>query len=69
MNELTVIFDRLDIPTREVLQAAVTKWNFLPFTPGLAGGHRIGVDPYYLGPRPRRRAITRRSSSPASMMA
>jgi UDP-N-acetyl-D-mannosaminuronate dehydrogenase len=44
MNELAIIFDRLGIPTREVLQAAVTKWNFLPFTPGV-GGHCIGVDP------------------------
>ena len=48
MNELSMIFDRLDIDTREVLEAAGTKWNFLPFTPGLVGGHCIGVDPYYL---------------------
>jgi UDP-N-acetyl-D-galactosamine dehydrogenase len=48
MNELSMIFDRLDIDTTEVLQAAGTKWNFLPFTPGLVGGHCIGVDPYYL---------------------
>jgi UDP-N-acetyl-D-glucosamine/UDP-N-acetyl-D-galactosamine dehydrogenase len=48
MNELAIIFDRLGIPTREVLRAAGTKWNFLPFTPGLVGGHCIGVDPYYL---------------------
>jgi UDP-N-acetyl-D-galactosamine dehydrogenase len=48
MNELAVIFDRLDIDTLEVLQAAGTKWNFLPFRPGLVGGHCIGVDPYYL---------------------
>jgi UDP-N-acetyl-D-galactosamine dehydrogenase len=48
MNELAIIFDRLDIPTRDVLAAAGTKWNFLPFTPGLVGGHCIGVDPYYL---------------------
>src|SRR6202007_1367647 len=48
MNELAIIFDRLGIPTHEVLQAAGTKWNFLPFTPGLVGGHCIGVDPYYL---------------------
>ena len=48
MNELALIFDRLGIPTREVLMAAGTKWNFLPFTPGLVGGHCIGVDPYYL---------------------
>jgi UDP-N-acetyl-D-galactosamine dehydrogenase len=48
MNELALIFDRLQIPTREVLAAAGTKWNFLPFKPGLVGGHCIGVDPYYL---------------------
>jgi UDP-N-acetyl-D-galactosamine dehydrogenase len=48
MNELAIIFDRLDIDTNDVLAAAGTKWNFLPFTPGLVGGHCIGVDPYYL---------------------
>lgn len=48
MNELALIFDRLDIDTLEVLEAAGTKWNFLPFKPGLVGGHCIGVDPYYL---------------------
>ena len=48
MNELAVIFDRLDIDTLDVLEAAGTKWNFLPFRPGLVGGHCIGVDPYYL---------------------
>ena len=48
MNELAMIFERLDIPTKEVLAAAGTKWNFLRFTPGLVGGHCIGVDPYYL---------------------
>lgn len=48
MNELAVIFDRLGIDTREVLEAAGTKWNFLNFYPGLVGGHCIGVDPYYL---------------------
>lgn len=48
MNELAVIFDRLDIDTQEVLAAAGTKWNFLRFLPGLVGGHCIGVDPYYL---------------------
>lgn len=48
MNELAVIFHKLDIDTLEVLQAAGTKWNFLPFRPGLVGGHCIGVDPYYL---------------------
>ncbi len=51
MNELAIIFDRLGIPTRDVLEAAGTKWNFLPFTPGLVGGHCIGVDPYYLTAR------------------
>lgn len=48
MNELSMIFDRIGIDTTEVLKAAGTKWNFLPFTPGLVGGHCIGVDPYYL---------------------
>lgn len=48
INELSVIFDRMGIDTREVLEAAATKWNFLPFSPGLVGGHCIGVDPYYL---------------------
>ena len=48
MNEFALIFDRLGLSTREVLAAAGTKWNFLPFTPGLVGGHCIGVDPYYL---------------------
>lgn len=48
MNELALIFDRLNIRTAEVLAAARTKWNFLPFQPGLVGGHCIGVDPYYL---------------------
>ncbi|MFL6650440.1 MAG: nucleotide sugar dehydrogenase [Sulfurifustaceae bacterium] len=48
MNELAIIFHRLGIDTTEVLRAAGTKWNFLPFRPGLVGGHCIGVDPYYL---------------------
>jgi UDP-N-acetyl-D-glucosamine/UDP-N-acetyl-D-galactosamine dehydrogenase len=48
MNELSVIFDKLGIDTLEVLTAAESKWNFLPFRPGLVGGHCIGVDPYYL---------------------
>ncbi len=48
MNELSLIFNRLDIDTEEVLKAAETKWNFLPFRPGLVGGHCISVDPYYL---------------------
>jgi len=48
VNELALIFDKMDIDTLEVLEAAGTKWNFLPFKPGLVGGHCIGVDPYYL---------------------
>ena len=48
MNELSIIFNKLDIDTSDVLEAAQTKWNFLPFTPGLVGGHCIGVDPYYI---------------------
>jgi len=48
MNELAIIFDMMNIPTNEVLEAAGTKWNFLKFFPGLVGGHCIGVDPYYL---------------------
>jgi UDP-N-acetyl-D-galactosamine dehydrogenase len=48
INELSLIFDRIDIDTQEVLDAASTKWNFLNYTPGLVGGHCIGVDPYYL---------------------
>ncbi len=48
VNELALIFDRLGIDTQDVLEAAGTKWNFLPFRPGLVGGHCIGVDPYYL---------------------
>jgi len=48
MNELALIFDKMGIDTLEVLEAAGTKWNFLPFRPGLVGGHCIGVDPYYL---------------------
>ena len=48
MNELSLIFQRLEIDTMDVLEAAGTKWNFLPFRPGLVGGHCIGVDPYYL---------------------
>lgn len=51
MNELAMIFDRFGIATRDVLAAAGTKWNFLRFTPGLVGGHCIGVDPYYLTAR------------------
>ena len=48
INELALLFNRMDIDTEQVLQAAGTKWNFLPFRPGLVGGHCIGVDPYYL---------------------
>ena len=48
MNELALIFNKMNIDTRDVLQAAGTKWNFLRFQPGLVGGHCISVDPYYL---------------------
>ncbi len=48
MNEIAIICERLDVRTSDVIEAASTKWNFLPFTPGLVGGHCIGVDPYYL---------------------
>src|SRR5690606_1297576 len=48
INELAIIFNRMRIDTQAVLEAAGTKWNFLPFRPGLVGGHCIGVDPYYL---------------------
>ena len=48
VNELAMIFNKLDIDTEAVIEAAATKWNFLPFRPGLVGGHCIGVDPYYL---------------------
>ncbi len=48
MNELAILFKRMDIDTHDVIEAADTKWNFLPFEPGLVGGHCIGVDPYYL---------------------
>ena len=48
INELAIMFNKLDIDTYEVLEAAGTKWNFLPFRPGLVGGHCIGIDPYYL---------------------
>jgi UDP-N-acetyl-D-galactosamine dehydrogenase len=54
MNELAVIFEHLGLDTSDVLAAAGTKWNFLPFTPGLVGGHCIGVDPYYLTHRAQR---------------
>ena len=48
MNELSIVFKKLNINTNEVLAAANTKWNFLPFKPGLVGGHCIGIDPYYI---------------------
>ena len=48
MNELSIIFDKMNLNTNEILEAAGTKWNFLNFKPGLVGGHCIGVDPYYL---------------------
>ena len=48
VNELSILFNRLGIDTLEVLEAAGTKWNFLPFRPGMVGGHCIGIDPYYL---------------------
>ena len=48
INELSIIFDKMNLDTKEVLDAASTKWNFLSFTPGLVGGHCIGIDPYYL---------------------
>ena len=48
MNEISIIFNHLNIDTKEVLDAASTKWNFHRYTPGLVGGHCIGVDPYYL---------------------
>lgn len=51
MNELSMICDKIGINTFDVLEAAATKWNFLRFTPGLVGGHCIGVDPYYLAKR------------------
>lgn len=54
VNELARIFDRLDLDTRDVLDAAATKWNFLPFSPGLVGGHCIGIDPFYLTHRAER---------------
>ena len=57
INELSLIFNKLGIDTEEVLEAAGTKWNFLPFRPGLVGGHCIGVDPYYLTQKSRIRWI------------
>lgn len=53
MNELAMLFEKMGLDTTEVLQAAATKWNFLPFKPGLVGGHCIGVDPYYLSHKAR----------------
>jgi UDP-N-acetyl-D-galactosamine dehydrogenase len=60
VNDLAILFNKLGIDTLDVLEAAGTKWNFLPFRPGLVGGHCIGVDPYYLTHKARRSAITRR---------
>jgi UDP-N-acetyl-D-galactosamine dehydrogenase len=65
MNELSLIFDRMGIRTRDVLAAAGTKWNFLKFYPGLVGGHCIGVDPYYLTTKAESSATSPRSSSRA----
>ena len=48
VNELSIIFEKMNIDTLDVIEAASTKWNFIKFTPGLVGGHCIGVDPYYL---------------------
>ena len=64
MNELAVIFNRMGIDTEEVLEAAGTKWNFLPFRPGLVGGHCVGVDPYYLTTRRGSWVITPKSFWP-----
>ena len=64
MNELAVIFHKIGIDTIDVLKAAGTKWNFLPFRPGLVGGHCIGVDPYYSPTRPTCWATIRKSFSP-----
>ena len=66
MNELALIFHRLGIDTKGVLEAAGTKWNFLKFSPGLVGGHCIGVDPYYLTLRRNLSDIIRRSFSPVA---
>jgi UDP-N-acetyl-D-galactosamine dehydrogenase len=60
VNELSLIFHRIGIDTLEVLEAAGTKWNFLPFRPGLVGGHCIGVDPYYLTPQGRAPGLSTR---------
>ena len=65
INELAMLFKRLDIDTEEVLEAAGTKWNFLPFRPGLVGGHCIGVDPYYLTHKATEWATIRKSFLPA----
>ena len=59
INELAIIFNRMGIDTEAVLEAAGTKWNFLPFRPGLVGGHCIGVDPYYLTHKASPSATTR----------
>lgn len=62
VNELALIFDKMGIDTLEVLEAAGTKWNFLPFKPGLVGGHCIGVDPYYLANKAERNRASCRSN-------
>ena len=66
LNEVTQIFSRIGVSMFDVLDAARTKWNFLPFEPGLVGGHCIGVDPYYLSHLAQQSATTRRSSSPVA---
>ena len=60
INELAIIFNRMNIDTNDVLDAASTKWNFLNFRPGLVGGHCIGVDPYYLAYKSEKRGIVQR---------
>ncbi len=64
MNELALIFAKIGLDTGDVLAAARTKWNFLPFRPGLVGGHCIGVDPYYLTHRAQEAGHHPESSSP-----
>ena len=66
MNELAIILDRMGIRTRDVLDAAATKWNFLNFTPEIVGGHCIGIDPYYLTSAAKRTATIRKSFLPAA---
>lgn len=66
MNELSIIFNKMGIDTKSVLEAAGTKWNFLKFFPGLVGGHCIGVDPYYLTYKAEEMGTTPRSFCPAA---